>query len=62
VVPVRGWDALASFDRDAALVSGEFSAYISRRFDSGDVKELDGDLFASALHSAVGRLRREIPY
>ena len=53
------WQA---FDGDAALVSGELYAYIARRLDSGDVKELDGDLFARALHSAVGRLREKNPY
>ncbi|KAF7506300.1 hypothetical protein GJ744_011873 [Endocarpon pusillum] len=50
------------FDGDAAIVSGEFYAYIARRLDSGDVTELDGDLFARTLHSALGRLREKIPY
>lgn len=53
------WQA---FDGDAAIVSGEFYRYIARQLDSGAVKELDGDLFARALHSAVGRLREKNPY
>lgn len=54
------WQA---FDRDAAAVSGEFYAYIKRRLDSGAANDdLDGDLFARALHVAVGLLREKNPY
>lgn len=53
------WQA---FDGDAAIVSGEFYAYIAKQLDGGAVKELDGDLFARALHTAVGKLREKNPY
>ena len=53
------WQA---FDGDAAIVSGEFYAYLKRRMDQGAVSDFDGDLFARALHSAVNCLREKNPY